>query len=417
MQKANPLGWLFAFCINHQQMFSKALFVCLVCLLTSLQLLSQKPKVLLLDGAQLVTLKARSKTDNTIQEQVQNIKSEADTLLNMKPVSVMDKAFTPASGNKHDYMSQAPYYWYDSSKPKGLPYIRRDGVRNPEILKITDRKNIGELENATRVLSFAYYFTGEEKYAAKASEFLKHWFLNDNTKMNPNLDYAQAIPGVNDGRGIGIIETIALTGIADASVMLKGSKSWSSKDDKALKQWYNKYLKWMQMSKNGIDEMQAENNHGTFYDMQVVDFALFTGRKKTALKTLSHTKKRMEVQIDSEGKMPLELERTQSLWYSTYNLEGWFKLATLAEKAGVDLWNYTGKNKGSIRKAIDWLAPYAVGEKQWPYEQIGEYKKENIYILLVQAAQKFKGKKYVELVDRLNVKLKDPLSVLLYSQN
>jgi hypothetical protein len=373
-------------------MFSKALFVSLVSLFSSLQVLSQQPKVLLLDGAQLVTLKARSKTDNLIQERIKNITKEADALLNMKPVSVMDKAFTPASGNKHDYMSQAPYYWYDSSKPNGLPYIRRDGVRNPEILKVTDRKNIGELENATRVLSFAYYFTGEEKYAAKASELLKNWFLNDATKMNPNLDYAQAVPGINNGRGIGIIETIALTGIADASAMLKGSTSWTSKDDKALKQWYSKYLKWLQTSKNGIDEMKEENNHGTFYDMQVVHFALFTGQKKVAVKALARSKKRMEVQIQSDGKMPLELERTQALWYSVFNLEAWFKLAKLAEKTSVDLWQYSGKNKGSIKKAIDWLAPYAVGEKQWPYQQIGDYKKENIYILFAQAAQSFNDK-------------------------
>jgi hypothetical protein len=170
----------------------------------------------------------------------------------------------------------------------------------------------------------------------------------------------------------------------------------------------------MQTSKNGIEEHEAKNNHGSYYDMQVVDFALFTGNKEVAKKTLKESKERMELQIDKEGKMPLELERTQSLWYSTYNLEAWFGLAKLAELVGVDLWNYSNKNGGSIKKALDWLAPYATHEKPWPYQQIEEYKKENIYVLFSKAAKIFKDKKYKALAGRLDVKLKDPVDALLY---
>src|SRR5215217_6124516 len=148
----------------------------------------------------------------------------------MKPVSVMDKSYTPVSGSKHDYMSQAPYFWYDSTKPNGRPYMRKDGVRNPEINKITDKKLLGDLENASKTLSLAWYFTGDEKYAAKAAALIRHWFVNEETRMNPNLDYAQGIPGINNGRGIGIIESRAFTGIADAVGLLAGSKSWSESD-------------------------------------------------------------------------------------------------------------------------------------------------------------------------------------------
>lgn len=284
---------------------------------------------------------------------------------------------------------------------------------NPEILKITDRKNLGELNDATRVLSFAFYLTNDEKYAIKTAQLLKHWFLNEATKMNPNLDFAQAIPGINTGRGIGIIETIALSGIADAVILIKDSKAWTSKDDNAVKQWYSQYLHWMQTSKNGLDEMKAENNHGTFYDMQVVCFALFVNKKEVALKTLERTKHRLEIQVESDGKMPLELERTQALWYSTYNLEGWIKLATLADKAGVDLWNYEAKNGGSIKKAIDLLAPFAVTEKPWPYQQIDDYKANNIYILFMQAANKYNEKKYKQYAEKTRVK-PDAITRLLY---
>jgi hypothetical protein len=158
--------------------------------------------------------------------------------------------------------------------------------------------------------------------------------------MNPHLEYGQAIPGVNTGRGIGIIETIALIGIADAAGLLYGSKSWTTIDHQALQQWYSQYLNWLLTSKNGTDEHNAKNNHGTWYYAQVIDFALFTGDKQKARQLAEESKKRLDSQLTKEGKQPLELERTNGLGYSTMNLRGWFTVATLAEKTGVDLWDY-----------------------------------------------------------------------------
>src|SRR4051812_46155880 len=143
---------------------------------------AQTPDVLLLDANRLVTLKKKiQQQDAPTLQLLTALRKQADELLNKKPVSVIDKAFTPPSGDKHDYMSQAPYFWYDSSKTNGLPYMRKDGVRNPEINKITDHRNLGELDNACRTLSLAWYLTGDEKYAAKASALLQYWFLNDAT--------------------------------------------------------------------------------------------------------------------------------------------------------------------------------------------------------------------------------------------
>jgi hypothetical protein len=238
----------------------------------------------------------------------------------MKPVSVMDKTISPPSGNKHDYMSQAPYFWYDSSKPNGLPYMRRDGQRNPEIYKITDRTYLGNLDNATRTLALAYYITGDEKYAAKASTLLQHWFLDEDSKMNPHLEYGQGIPGINTGRGIGIIETVSLTGIVDAIGLLPESKSWTLNDQKGLQDWFAKYLDWLLNSKYGKDEAAAKNNHGTWYNVQVVDFALFTGDNQKAKELAEDAKKRIDNQIAGDGKMQLELDRTNGLGYSSMNL-------------------------------------------------------------------------------------------------
>jgi hypothetical protein len=377
---------------------------------------AQTPRVFIMDANQLTALKQKiQQKDAATLERVHTLQKQADGLLSMKPVSVMDKAFTPASGDKHDYMSQAPYFWYDSTKPNGLPYIRKDGQRNPEINKITDHRNCGDVDNACRTLALAWYCTGDEKYAAKATELLRYWFLNDATKMNPNLNYAQAIPGINNGRGIGIIETIALTGIADAAGLLKGSKSFTEADYKSLQQWYAQYLNWMLTSKNGNEEHAAKNNHGTWFYAQAIDFALFTGNTSKAKELAEETKKRMDSQISKEGKMQLELDRTNGLGYSTFNLEAWFRVATLAQYAGVNLWQYTNQQGASIRTAFDWLLPYAMGQKQWNYQQITEYKKNGIYPLLLKAAVVYKDDQYAGMARQIDNEVHDVVSDLLYA--
>ncbi len=375
---------------------------------------AQQPRVFLMDAQELVYLQSAAAKDAALQPLLANLRRQADKFLQMKPVSVMEKSFTPASGNKHDYMSQAPYFWYDSSKPNGLPYLRRDGERNPEILKITDRKNLGDLEKATTTLALTYYLTNDEKYARKAVELLDTWFLNNDTKMNPHLDYGQAVPGVNTGRGIGIIETNALTSIADAVGLLANASSWTKEKDAQLKQWYAAYLEWLLKSKNGKDEMAAKNNHGTFYAMQVIDYALFTGNKLVAKETAEAAKKRMDNQMERDGSMPLELERTTAKGYATFNLEAWFKVAKLASFTGVDLWNYQTTKGASIKKALDWLTPYFVENKPWPYQQIHEYKLDKIYILFKSAAKQFKAPQYTMSAQLLNYTLTDPVEAILY---
>jgi hypothetical protein len=368
-----------------------------------------------MDANRLTELKNKiQENDKHVLQFVDSLKKQANNLLKMKPVSVMDKEFTPVSGDKHDYMSQAPYYWYDSSKPNGLPYLRKDGVRNPEIYKITDRTYIGRVENASRILSLAWYFTGDNRYGDKAATILRHWFINEATKMNPHLEYGQAIRGVNNGRGVGIIETRNLIGIADAVGLLEGSPSWTNDDSKAMREWYTKYLEWLLTSKNGKDEHAAKNNHGTWYHAQAIDFALFTGNKELAKKFAEESKKRLDSQLTKEGQQPLELARTNALGYSTMNLQGWLVVATLAQQAGVDLWNYKTPNGASIRMAVDWLIPYALGEKKWTWQQITEYNKKDIYALILQVRKKFEETNKVYVEQNLAGKIDDPIANLLY---
>ena len=376
---------------------------------------AQSPRVFAMDASHLVDLKNKvQQKDKQVLSLIDSLKKQADKLMQMKPVSVMDKEFMPVSGDKHDYMSQAPYFWYDSSKPNGLPYMRKDGVRNPEIYKITDRTYIGRLENASRILSLAWYLAGERKYSDKAAALLRHWFINESTKMNPHLEYGQAIPGVNNGRGIGIIETRTLIGIAEAVGLLEGSPSWTNADTKSMQEWYTKYLDWLLTSKNGREEHAARNNHGTWYYAQAIDFALFTSNKDLAKKMAEESKRRLDSQLTKDGQQPLELARTNGLGYSTMNLQGWLVVASLAEKAGVDLWNYRTPNGASIRMALNWLMPYAIGDKNWTWQQIGEYNEDDIYTLILQARGRFEEANKVYAEEEIEEKINDPIIGLLY---
>ena len=358
---------------------------------------AQLPNVFLISPQHIAAQKAKYKQgDAAVVKEVGVVIDRANKVLTEKPHSVVDKAMTPPSGSKHDYMSLAPYFWPDPSKPDGKPYIRKDGQHNPETKTISDHEYLSELDERCKYLSLAYYFTGDEKYAVKMKELLAVWFLNPDTKMNPNLTYAQAVLGVNDGRGIGIIESRALAWIADWIGLLAGSKSFTNADLNTIKDWYKQYLVWLRTSKNGNDEHNAKNNHGIHYDTQTIDYALFTGDVALAKELATATLKRVPVQIEPDGQEPLELERTNAYGYSTFNIVAWYNVSLLADRAGVDIWNYSTPDGRSVHKALDYLIPYTLDDKPKDHQQIGPYNKEEMYLLLVLAGQKYKDASYTK---------------------
>jgi Alginate lyase len=327
---------------------------------------------------------------------------DAEKALAVLRFSVVDKAVAPPSGDKHDYMSQAPYFWPDPARPDGKPYIRKDGVRNPEIDRITDHKAIDGLVANTPMLGLAYYFTGDERYAEKAASLLRAFFLDPATRMNPHLQYAQFIPGVNTGRGIGLIETRGFTRVVDAIGLIAGSKAWRPEDDRGVRDWFAAFLKWMQESDNGRDEAAANNNHGTYYDLQVVSFALFLDRRDLAVKVLERAKeRRIAVQIEPDGRQPLELARTNGWSYSAGNLDGLTELATLGDRAGVDLWRFATADGRSIRKAILFLAPYAFADRKWDFEQINAFNGSALHNVLRRAAAHYEDADFQAAAKRL----------------
>lgn len=306
----------------------------------------------------------------------EGLKAEADRLLDVQPLSVMMKEKTPASGDKHDYMSQARYYWPDPSKPGGLPYIARDGESNPELNKL-DRNRLGATANRVTTLSLAWYFSGEEKYAQKATELIRTWFFNKDTRMNPNLEYAQMIPGHNNGKGrcYGVLDSYSFVEMLDAVKLLETSKSFTAKDAKELKAWFGKLLNWILTSPQGQEESRQANNHSTAYDAQVIAIALYTGNLKVAREVINSVPtKRIYTQIEPDGRQPHELRRTLAFGYSQYNLTHLLDIFCMAQKIGLKIDDATSTDGRNFYKAMDFLAKY-VGKdvKDWPYQQISEW--------------------------------------------
>jgi len=374
---------------------------------------AQPTKLYLVQPTHIAAVKKVAETDKVIQQEISMLAKEADQLLDKRILSVVDKKMPTPCGNKHEYMSMASYFWPDPSKPDGLPYIRKDGQRNPDNDKVTDHKGFDQVTSYVTTLSWAWYFTNDEKYAAKGTELLKFWFVDTATKMLPNLNHAQVIKGIDTGRGIGIIDIHLVPQLLDAISLLQNSKAMKKTDLAAIHEWFGQFLVWLESSQNGMEESKTKNNHKTWYDNLVASIALFCGKTERAKIIFDNAKTLLAAQIQPDGKQPLELERTNSLSYSTFNLRAWFALATHAESAGVDIWHYETNTGQSIRKALDYMLPYAMDQKKWDYQQIGPYEERDLAYLMILAADKFKDENYKARADKLT-KYVTPLQSLLY---
>ena len=372
-------------------------------------------RVFLLRPNDLAETKKRIQSEESSLPAFNKLKSDVDRALDAGTFSVTTKKLVPPSGDKHDYMSIAPYWWPNPNSPNGLPYVRRDGEVNPERDKTSDRNMLDSLVQNVKTLSLGFFFTGRENYAMRAAKLLRVGFLDEATKMNPNLRYAQAIPGRNQGRGAGIIETHNLPELLDAVGLLGGSRSWSLDDQKALQKWADAYLAWLLESPEGRAESKAQNNHGSWYDVQVASFALFVDKKDVAKKILREFPiKRIASQIDPEGRQPYELQRAQAWSYSLFNLEALFDAASLGDKLGLDVWNFETPDKRSIRKALDWLIPFATGDKKWSYRKISARQPEILAPFLRRAALHYRAPAYEKAITQLPHVAPDQRWQLLY---
>ena len=372
--------------------------------------------LLLLDKDNLDQIKVKiDRQDLFVMPAYQTLISKAEKALSMGRLSVVDKSLTPPSQDKHDYMSLGPYFWPNPKTKDGYPYIRRDGKVNPNALIDSDSPRLVRLANALETLALAYYYTNNTKYAQRAVEMIQIWFINDTTKMNPHLKYAQGIPGTVPGRALGILDGRHFVRILDSITLIENSNLLSSKDLEVIKQWVKDYQNWLLNGEYAYEESHRPNNHGTFYDYQVVGYALYLEQPKKAKELLTNAQYiRLGSHIGSKGQNFHELERTRPLHYSLFDLEAMIGLALYSDHYDdVNFWTFT-INQTSLKKAIDYVVKYKNNRDMW----LVKNEKVNFMDLtptLLVAAQKYQTDEYNKEILKLWRSKQDDISFMKWN--
>jgi hypothetical protein len=285
----------------------------------------------------------------------------AERYLAEAPVTVTASACPRSAGGKHDFFSEGDYWWPDPNNPDG-PYIQRDGMTNPANF-VEHRRAMIRLSLAVPALAAAYQITRQRKYADHAALHLRAWFVDDATRMNPNLQYAQAIHGRFTGRGTGIIDTLHLVEVARAADRIDMPAAALD----GVKKWFAAYTDWMNTSKNGIEERDAKNNHGTCWVTQVAAFARLTGNRELTDYCLNRFKTVLiPNQEDADGSFPAELRRTKPYGYSLFNLDAMAILTQTLTTPQDNLWKWETPDGRGMAKAVAYMYPYMLDKKKWP---------------------------------------------------
>jgi alginate lyase len=289
----------------------------------------------------------------------------ADSFLSEKPVTVTASHCPRSGGGAHDFYSEGDYWWPNPANPTG-PYVQRDGMTNPDNF-VEHRRAMVRMSIHVATLTSAWRLTHDRKYANHVIDHLRAWFVTPETRMNPNLQYAQAIKGVSTGRGIGIIDTIHLVEVARSAMLLERDHILVGKDLEGTRAWFADYLHWMTTSKNGLDEMKAANNHGTCWVMQAAAFAQLVGDKN---RTDECRKRFKEVllpdQMAPNGSFPRELKRTKPYGYSLFNLDAMATICQILSTPQDNLWKYRTPDGRSVQRALEFMYPYIRDKSKWP---------------------------------------------------
>jgi len=295
----------------------------------------------------------------------------ANRYLGETPVTVTAASSPRSAGGKHDFFSEGDYWWPDPANAKG-PYIQRDGMTNPDNF-VEHRRAMIRLSLAVPALAAAYKLTKDRKYADHAARHLRAWFVDDATKMNPNLQYAQAIQGRFTGRGTGIIDTLHLVEVARAAWQIDMKPA----DLAGVKNWFASYIEWMTTHPYGIAERDTKNNHATCWCTQVAAFAQLTNDSKQMEWCRDRYKTVLiPTQMAPDGSFPLEMARTKPYGYSLFNLDAMAILVQTLTTSEDDLWKWRMPDGRGMAKAMEFMAPFIADKKAWPKPPDVMYDKE-----------------------------------------
>ena len=281
---------------------------------------------------------------------------KAEEQMKLKSPSVTYHPSPAVTGDPHDFYSEGPYWWPDPENPDG-PYIKRDGEFNPDRFNY-HMEDMVSMCDAVSILCQAGLYLEKEEYLDKAAEFIKVWFIDEETKVNPHMECGQAIRGVCDGRGIGIIDTSNYIRVIYGADILQ-SVGYHKDVVSELKKWFVQYTTWLINSEKGIEEKNFFNNHSNWWNTQVAVFSAFTGDYHLLNMCFDSFKNRiLSEQTDTEGKFIDEITRTRSYHYTLYNMDACVIIAEVAHHTFDDLWNYETSDGKSLKKCIEFFKPF-----------------------------------------------------------
>jgi len=276
------------------------------------------------------------------------------------------------ASTEHDYFSEGPYWWPDPKNPNG-PYIRKDGQRNPARF-MGNRSDLGNMCEAVLALGMGAALTGKPGCADHAALILSTWFLDAKTRMNANLEFGQAVRGLNTGRGTGLIDTVSFIHLVQGIALLESAGGFDPGVSTGMRRWIGDFAEWMNTSKKGLDEKKSGNNHATWWTAQVAAYATFTANASMQKMAWEHYRKYLvPEEIRPDGSCPREEARTQSLSYSSMNLDAFSVVCRLGQMDGEDLWHYGAPSGVGVEKAFQYLTPYLLDPTKWKKEQMTSY--------------------------------------------
>ena len=329
--------------------------------------------------------------------------SAANRYLGEPPVTVTSAHSDRSAGGVHDYFSEGDYWWPDPAHPSG-PYIQKDGFSNPDNFN-AHREALIRLSLHVPALVAAWKLTREKRYATRAGDHLRAWFVTAQTRMNPNLEHAQAISGRTTGRGIGIIDTLHLVEVARATAVMEPAGALSPADHEAVLHWFRDYLAWMTTSKNGMEERDAKNNHGTCWLLQAAEFARLTGN--ATVTTFARDRLRLTIlptQVAPDGSLPLELARTKPYSYCLFDLDVLATACHVLSEKDEDLWRFKTADGRGMEKAVAFMFPFIRDRGAWPFRHDVEHFEELPVrqVNLLFAGLAYRQQAYLDLWKTLN---------------
>ncbi len=324
------------------------------------------------DRAILVTAGELRRVKDKLGAASEVVRQNASAALKAGPWSVTTHRPKDVEAGANDYYSEGPYWWPDPKKPGG-PYIRKDGERNPDRF-MDNRNDLGNMCGAVLALGMGGYLLGDRRCGEHAAAVLSTWFVDAKTRMNPNLEFGQAVRGHNTGRGTGIIDTVSMIHAAQGVALLEQAGMLDGKLADGVRRWFADYLKWMTTSEKGLDEKKSGNNHSTWWTAQVAAYASLVGDELNKKMAWDYYRTFLVPhEIEPDGSCPREEARTNSLSYSAMNLDAFAVLCRIASTNGVDLWRYRTAKGIGVEKAFQYLAPYVLRPETWKKQQISKF--------------------------------------------